>query len=369
MPSDKKLRIIHTEASPHWGGQEIRIFEEMKWFREQGHEMILVAPDNGTLYERCKKEGFVVISIYFTKPRTLINILKMLWVIWRKKPDVVATHSSTDSWAGLIAAFLLQVRKRVRYRHISATVKGNFLNKLQYSILANLVITTGNCISNILIENLKINESKIHVLATPVHSSLDLPSKEEARKSLQKELNLGKDTRFIGQVSVLRGWKGHPYLLEAFYIIASDNPNLHLVIVGDGAMMQSLKNRQASSSFPNRIHLVGHKENVHLYFKAFECAILSSTHNEGIPQSLLQSMQVGTPVIGTKVGGIPEIIINGETGYLAEPQDPKSLSSAIIKTLVDTRTAKKMSVNCQKQIEELYTWGFIGPQILQLVQT
>ena len=143
MPSDKKLKIIHTEASPHWGGQEIRIFEEMKWFREQGHEMILATPDNGTLYKRCKEEGFELISVYFTKPRTILNIARMLWIIWRLKPNAVATHSSTDSWAGLVAAYLLRVRKRVRYRHVSAPVKGNFLNKLQYSILANnLAITS-----------------------------------------------------------------------------------------------------------------------------------------------------------------------------------------------------------------------------------
>ena len=58
MQAEEKLTIIHTEASPHWGGQEIRIFEEMKWFRKQGHKMILVAPDNGTLYQRCATEGF-----------------------------------------------------------------------------------------------------------------------------------------------------------------------------------------------------------------------------------------------------------------------------------------------------------------------
>ena len=95
----------------------------MKWFREQGHEMILVAPDNGTLFKRCKKEGFDVISIYFTKPRTLLNVLKMLWVLWRLKPDAVGTHSSTDSWAGLSASYLLRVAKRVRYRHVSTKVK------------------------------------------------------------------------------------------------------------------------------------------------------------------------------------------------------------------------------------------------------
>ena len=93
MSSNKKLKIIHTEASPHWGGQEIRIFEEMKWFREQGHEMILVAPDNGTLYKRCKEEGFQVISVYFTKPRTLLNILKMLWVLSGRLKPGCSWHS------------------------------------------------------------------------------------------------------------------------------------------------------------------------------------------------------------------------------------------------------------------------------------
>jgi len=293
----------------------------------------------------------------------------MLLIIWHIKPDVIGTHSSTDSWAGLIAAFLLRSRKRVRYRHISAPVKGNFLNKLQYSTLANFIITTGKCITNILIENLKINQNKIHVLATPVRKISDLPSKEEARNLLQKELNLGEDARFIGQVSVLRGWKGHPFLFDAFFDIASNNPNLHLVIVGNGSMMQCLQDRKLSSSFCNRIHLVGHKDDVHLYFRAFECAILASTHNEGIPQSLLQSTQVGTPVVGTKVGGIPEIIIHGETGYLAEPQDPQSLASAIMKVLDNLDTAKRMSINCQKQIEERFNWGVIGHKILKLYQT
>jgi glycosyltransferase involved in cell wall biosynthesis len=369
MPTEKKLRIIHTEASPHWGGQEIRIFEEMKWFREQGHEMILVAPDNGTLFKRCKEEGFQVISVYFTKPRTLLNILIMLWVLWRLKPDVVGTHSSTDSWVGLTTATILGTKKRVRYRHISAPVKKNLLNRFQYTYLTNLIFTTGACIRNPLIEDFNLDQGKIYVMPTPVKVNVDVPSKEEARRKLQQELNLDKNALFIGQVSVLRGWKGHPFLLEAFYIIASEYPNLQLVIVGNGSMMQSLKNRQASSSFSKRIHLVGHRENVHLYFMAFDCAILSSTHNEGIPQSLLQSMQVGTPVVGTKVGGIPEIIIHGETGYLAEPQDPQSLASAIMKVLDDLETAKKISINCQKQIEERFGWGVIGPKMLKLYQT
>ena len=137
----------------------------------------------GLFTNDAKKEGFKVISVYFTKPRTLINIVRMLWIIWCVKPDVIGTHSSTDSWAGLIAAFLLRIRKRVRYRHISAPVKRNFLNKLQYSILANLIFTTGKCICNPLITDFKLNR-KIISVPTPVKLQNFELQKQKAKGSV-----------------------------------------------------------------------------------------------------------------------------------------------------------------------------------------
>ena len=360
MSSEKKLKIIHTEASPHWGGQEIRIFEEMKWFREQGHEMILVAPDDGTLYKRCKEEGFDVISIYFTKPRTFLNILKMLGVLWRLNPDVVGTHSSTDSWAGLIASYLLRIRKRVRYRHVSAPVRGNLLNKLQFSTLANCIITTGNCIKNILVQNLKINQNKIYVLPTPVRDNSDLPSKEEAKNLLQKELKLEKGVRFIGQVSVLRGWKGHLYLLEAFEAVAQDLIDVHLVIIGDGSMLETILRKKEKSKFQNRVHLIGYKENPRAYMRGLDVKILASVMNEGIPQALLQAMSCGVPIVSTNVGGIPEIIQHYDTGLLVEPRNAQSLSDAVKKLLQDHDLSEQISRKSISLIQEKFTWEIIG---------
>ena len=197
MSFNKKLKIIHTEASPHWGGQEIRIFEEMKWFRKQGHEMTLVAPDNGTLYKRCEEEGFQVISVYFTKPRTLLNILKMLWVLWRLKPDAVGTHSSTDSWAGLTTSYLLRIPKRVRYRHVSTKVTKNFLNGLQYKYLANLIVTTGDCISAPISDSFNLKPNTIHTIPTGILLNGKISDKECCRKLLLDELNPSNEVRFI----------------------------------------------------------------------------------------------------------------------------------------------------------------------------
>ena len=112
MPTTKKLKIIHTEASPHWGGQEIRIFEEMKWFRQQGHEMILIAPSNGTLYKRCAESGFQVISIYFTKPRTILNIFKTAWIIWGLHHSA-RKHSFSNSASADITAHIYDVTTNI----------------------------------------------------------------------------------------------------------------------------------------------------------------------------------------------------------------------------------------------------------------
>ena len=345
MPSDKKLRIIHTEASPHWGGQEIRIFEEMKWFREQGHEMILVAPDNGTLYQRCKDEDFEVISLYFTKPRALLNILRMIWVIWRKKPNVVATHSSTDSWAGLIAASLNNVRKRVRYRHVSTPIKKNRLNKFQYLILSNLTITTGNCIRTDIINKFKTDHGKVISIPTAISPPSQLKDRTAARKLLSCEIPDIANKFIIGQVSVLRSWKGHKVLIDAFNILNSLHKNTSLVIVGDGPVRSDIEGYIKSTKNNGKIHLLGHKEDPFIFLRAFDLKVLASTKNEGIPQSILQAMYCQTPVIGTSIGGIPEIINHGVSGLIVEPNNAYQLANSIISVIKEYEKSEKMAQN------------------------
>jgi glycosyltransferase involved in cell wall biosynthesis len=368
MSSDKKLKIIHTEASPHWGGQEIRIFEEMKWFREQGHEMILVAPVNGTLYMRCKEEGFQVISVYFTKPRTLLNILKMLLIIWRLKPDIVGTHSSTDSWAGLTASYLLRVGKRIRYRHVSTKVKKNFLNGLQYNYLTNLIITTGDCISAPISDSFDLKPNTIHTIPTGISLNEKIPDKECCRKLLLDELNLSDEVRFIGQVSVLRSWKGLEELIDAYKIVSKNIDSLHLVIVGEGPPMRKvLEDKIARETLSATVHLVGHKENPLPYMKAFDAAILSSLRNEGIPQALLRAMSLGSCVIGTRVGGIPEIITHEVTGLLAEPGDGQSLAEQIKKGLENHELAKRLGEKAELYVKENFNWDMLGARLLNLM--
>ena len=363
---DKKLKIIHTEASPHWGGQEIRIFEEMKWFREQGHEMILVAPDNGTLYSRCKEEGFKVISIYFTKPRTLLNIFRMLSIIWRLKPNAVATHSSTDSWAGLIASFLLRIKVRVRYRHVSTIIRKNFLNEIQYCYLCSIIVTTGECISEHIRKTFVLDPLKVKTLPTALYPPDNIPTKVDSRNALIKEIGADQSSFAIGQISVLRSWKGHSSLIDAFEKVAQKYRKAILVIIGGGPIEKRINDLVEKSIFRERIYCLGHKENPWLYFSALDVVVLASTKNEGIPQALLQAMYSETNVIGTTVGGIPEVITNLQNGLLVEPNNPIELAGAIEFYLNKTSQAKKMIKEGKAFVDLNFSKNILGEKLTKI---
>ena len=361
MPTVKKLRIIHTEASPHWGGQEIRIFEEMKWFREQGHEMILVGPNNGLLYKRCNENGFKTVSVYFTKPKIFLSIAKMCWILWRIKPDVIATHSSTDSWAGLFAAYMLNVKKRVRYRHVCTRVDRNFYNRLQYKTLSNLIITTANCININLTEDFKLK--RVFTLPTPVNVPR-LPNKIDSKNQLIEDLCIGYNSILIGQLSVLRSWKGHELLIDAFHKIKDEYDNLHLVFIGDGPHLNPIVTKIRRLNLQNKIHLLGHCEDVWNKIRALDILTLASTQNEAIPQALIQGMHAEIPIIGSDTGGIPELISNEDTGLLFKSGNTDDLVSCIRRLLSDSILSEKISSNAAKYIRINYDWDKTGNFLL-----
>ena len=361
---NKKLKIIHTEASPHWGGQEIRIFEEMKWFREQGHEMLLVAPDNGTLYKRCKEEGFKVISVYFTKPRTLLNILKMLWIIWHIKPDVIGTHSSTDSWAGLIAAYLHNIKKRVRYRHVTTHIRKNFLNRLQYKTLCNTVLTTANCIALNLENTFNIN--KVFCFPTPLAIPGNIPEKETCKDIVKKRLNLPDSSILVGQVSVIRSWKGHDILVKEFEQIVKLRPNIHLLFIGDGPHFFEVKKLIIENNLESNIHMVGHCENIWTMIRSLDVIFLASTKNEAIPQCLTQAMYAEVPIVASNVGGIPEIIKHEKTGLLFGKNSYNDIKSHTFKFLDDEDFAKIITLRAKCYSTQNFLWKTNGKKILKI---
>jgi len=234
------------------------------------------------------------------------------------RPDVVNTHSSTDSWLTALSC----KGPIVRTRHISAPVGANPWNRWLYGSAARRVVTTGEALRRQLIETLKLKEN--HVVSIP--TGIDLTRFTKARKA---DLGIPQGALVFGIAATLRSWKGHQHLLDAFSMISSRG-NFHLLIAGDGPQRPFLEASIAASGLQDRIHLLGHRDDVPEVLAAMDCLVLPSYANEGVPQAIMQAMAMGLPVISTRVGAIEEAVSEGKTGLFVPPKDPPALAAAML---------------------------------------
>ena len=361
--------IIHTEASPGWGGQEIRILAECLWFREQGYRVELICTENSGISTAATQHGFTVHHRSLTK-KTQLADFKFCHLFFKKQtPLMVGTHSNIDSRVCLAAATLAGVPHRFRYRHVSIPVAAAPWNHLIYRKFATRIITTGECISAPLRKSFHLPPDRVHTIPTGVDPPPSMPTREQSRLDLCTALQLPPHSRFLGQVSVLRRWKGHSTIMQAFDLIHRDFPDYHLVFVGGGPGSIATPEEASHHSCASNIHFTGHQENPWPYFRAFDLSILASTEGEGIPQSGMQAMLAGSPFIGTTVGGIPEIITHGETGILFPPSDPTALSQVLRSLLSDTEARTRLATNATRWATTHTPTAIMGEKIRHLITT
>ena len=322
------MRILHTEASSGWGGQEIRILTESQIFARHGHELLIAADVDSQIAQKAAAYGIKAFPIQLKKKR-FSDFFALRKLIQQQKPDVINCHSSTDHWLSALARLTLPHKPAiVRTRHISAPVHRNKPTRWLYNKGAEAVMTTGVSIRELLISDGFVSEKSVFSVPTGIDTVVFTPGDKQKQRSL---LKLPSDHTIFGICATLRSWKGHSDLIQAFDFL--NNPNISLVIVGDGPQLDNLKKLIQETHYPHNIHLVGNQANVLPYLQSMDCFVLPSYANEGVPQALLQAMAVGLPVISCPIGGIPEALQDYAQGTLTPTKNPQALSEAMHKQL------------------------------------
>lgn len=339
LVNKKKVRILHSESSLGWGGQEIRILTEAKIFSKYGHEVIVAADKNSLIAKRAHLYGVNCKGIKLQKKR-FADLLSLRKLINEVKPDIISCHSSTDHWLSAFARLTLRKKPAiVRTRHISTHVHRNIFSKWLYNNGCESIMTTSMSIKN----DLK-KDNFVWTPITSVPTGIDTDIFVPGNKKKQRKLLDLTEKHFIFAIAAtLRSWKGHSDLIQAFNLL--NNPICTLIIIGDGPQMENCKKLANNSSYPKNIKFVGDIQNILPYLQAIDCFVLPSLANEGIPQALLQAMSLGLPIISCPVGGIPETLKKYKKAILTEPKNPELLSKAMAKIIKTPNT---------NQIENIY---------------
>lgn len=364
----KKLTIVHTESHTQWGGQELRVLTECTWMQARGHRVFLAAPRHARIYPKARAAGIGVYPYAFSRLSAAMDLLRLRWLLKQLAPDVLNTHGNMDSKVALVAARGLGIGCVIRSRHHSHPVSPSWYNRRLYRDFSHYVLTTGSCISRQIVADLGVCADKVVTLGSGIRPPANLPQKSAARARLCAELGLGETARFIGCVAMLRDWKGHDVLLDAFVRIHDRLERYHLVLVGDGDERENLQRRVRRAGLAQRVHFTGFRKNPWPYFRALDCNVLASTKNEGIPQVLLQAMYARCAVIGTDVGGIPDIVRPAETGLLVAPENSGQLAEALIATLNDREKTRQRVEKAYAFVNARYTLDRMGERLLGLYE-
>ena len=328
------MKILHTEASCGWGGQEIRILEEAKGLITRGHEVTLVCPSAARIYAEATRYGVPVAALPIAR-KNLSGLFALRRHLAQLRPDVVNTHSSTDTWlAALACATLRRGPAIVRTRHISAPVPKNAASRWLYNGAVSHVVTTGEALRRQLIDASGVVPERVSSVPTGIDPARFSPGDKRAARDA---LGLDPDACIIGIVATLRSWKGHLYLLEACAKLVRSDATL--LIIGEGPMRGPIEAKIAELQLTKRVRLVGQQDNPEDWLRSLDIFCLPSYANEGVPQAILQAMMTGLPVVTTPVG---EAASDGETALLVPPKDAAALATAIDQLMEDPRLASRL---------------------------
>lgn len=346
------LFVIHTEASLGWGGQEIRVLTEMAGMVARGHRMLLACPQEARIFSEARARGIEAVALPIGRKRWS-GLLALRRLLKDRRPDLVVTHSSTDSWLVALATRLWRrAPPVVRIRHISAPVGRNAATRWLYARAAAHVVTTGEALRRQLIEDLDL--PPCHVTSVPTGIDLEKHAPRD-RNAARRELGLAEEGRIIGIIATLRSWKGHRYLLDAFAQL--EDKRARLLVVGDGPGFDNLRRQAEALGIAERVTMPGNQAEVAPWFAALDIFVLPSYANEGVPQAIMQAQASGLAVVSTPVGCIPEIVADGGTGLLVPPRDAAALKQAIDHLLKDEGLRSRLGAAALVQARERFSDG------------
>ena len=327
----RKWRIVHSEASLGWGGQEHRILAEMTGLRRRGSDVWLIAPSNSQLYQRAEQAGVPVLAQRFDQRYLLpFHVLRVAWWLHRQHIEIVNPHSSRDGWLITMAARIARVPLIIRSRHFDVPIPNKSLSRLIYKEWSHHILTTSPKITSKLISTFDLDSDAITTLPTGVNLERFKP---EGPKADYSSYALPPQTPLLGMVTVIRAAKGVQVLAEAVHLLKTrDRIHVHCVIAGEGPALEYVQNIIAKYAVENHFTFLGHREDVPEIMRTLDIVAIPSIH-EAIPQSGLQALAMGVPVVASDVGGIPSIIKHGETGRLVPPENAAALAAAIRETL------------------------------------
>ncbi len=259
------------------------------------------------------------------------NVFLATWTVYRAlkalNPDIIHCHNLHAHFYGGICAMLLPNTKVVVTKHGQHIPTSGFASKInKYTLRESKIIGVSFDITQSMRQSITKNQYSIEYIANGISLSpyQALKPKTEAKKSL----GIKESTFCVGIVARLSPPKDHLILIDAIADLAKTLPDIKLVIAGDGPLREKISTYINANNHNDIVTMLGERKDIANILNALDVFALTSSA-EGIPMTILEAMAARLPFIATHVGGIPQVVIDNETGILLKDKDITTLIGAL----------------------------------------
>jgi len=310
----------------------------------------------GPVAERLRTDGFPVHLLSDRRRFDAAFLARTVRLVRKERVRLILSHGFSTGVAARLAGALGGAPVRLLAEHSTGerdmTPARHRVNRL-LAPLTTAWVSVAHGQRAYLTETKGIPGDRIRVIPNGIDPAPYRPA--GARERIRAELGIAPAAPVAGMLAVLRPEKDARTFLLAARFVADDLPDARFLLVGDGPEQADLAREAHALNLDGRAVLAGRRDDVPDVLSAFDVSVLCSTDVETFPLAFLESMASGLPLIGTRVGGLPEMIEPERNGLLVRPRDPRGLADALLRVLSDRDLARRWGEASLARVEREFT--------------
>ena len=354
-----KIKILRVIGRLNVGGAAVHVVNLCAGLNPERYDQLLAvgseSPAEGSMLDYALAHGVrphvipEIVTAFGLTPRDVKALAKLYFLMRRERPHIVCTETAKAGFLGRLAGRLAGVPVIVHTFHghvlhgYYGPVKNWMMRRMERSLarLSDRLVTVSEQVKSDLVNYGIAKAEKITVI--PLGFDLDpFLNSRSWRGAFRREMGLSDEHKLVGIVGRIFPIKNHRLFLQSAASIAAQEPAARFVIVGDGVLRSTVEQQAQELGIRDRVLFTGWRRDLPRIYADLDILVVSSD-NEGTPVSAIEAMASNCPVVATRVGGLPDLITDHETGILVPPRDAEGLARAVLGLFQNPQRARDIA--------------------------
>lgn len=348
------IRILHLGTEYTWRGGENQARLLIEGLQGRVEAQFGAVPEKSIAY-REKRWRCTLLPLFSGNPYDPISIFQLVKFVKKNDIGIIDAHTAKAHTLALNASVFLPGVKIVVHRRVDNVPKNKFFTKKKYFHPRVTKFTAiSNSIKQVLLDY-GIPDRKIAVARSAVNPSVyENLDRTVCQRTWKEKYGIPQNHVLIGNASALSPQKGHETLLRGIAELQKTVENFSVLIAGDGNLRQNLEKLSLELGISRRVQFIGFIKNVPEFLSALDILAVPS-NNEGLGTVILDGILAGCAVVGSRVGGIPEIIIHNQTGLSQDVGDFKMLAQNLADLIQNPDKTEQIRLNAQSWVKQEFS--------------